>query len=375
MGGVLRQALELLPRVARLLEAGGGGLDVLLSRDGLDTRFDRRLPGSVGRIPTVVPAGGPLARGLGEPRALRAAIRAAAARGTPYDLVHAAHLPVPRVDLPLSFLIHDLRDLHPGEGPWWRRQAAQRLLPQTFRRAARVLTVSRTVAAELEERYPEVAPKVRVVRHGADHLPVRDRHPGGLRGERLDLRAESGEAGERDERPPIVYIGHLERRKNLELLLQALAVDPGLPPLLLAGRAKDAEDLRLAALARSLGVAGRVRIEGPVDEKELPWLYASAGCLALPSRVEGFGIPALEAQRAGLPLAIARAGALPEVSAPGTPSFPVDDPLACADALRRALARPPGEVAAARLFAENFRWDQSATDLLGAWEGLERLIL
>ncbi len=57
MGGVLRQALELLPRVARLLDAAGGRLDVLLSREGLDGRFDERLPRSVGRIPTTVPAG------------------------------------------------------------------------------------------------------------------------------------------------------------------------------------------------------------------------------------------------------------------------------------------------------------------------------
>ena len=367
MGGVLRQALELLPRVARLLHEAGGRMDVLLSREGLDGRFDERLPRTVGRIPTTVPPGGPVTRALAEPRAIRAALAAAAERGEPYDLVHSGHMPVPRFATPLSFLIHDLRDLEPGGGPWWRRQAAARLLPTTLRRAAMVLTVSHTMREELERRWSDLAGRVRVVRHGADHLPLRERRPGPMRGERVDLRATSADVAERDERPPIVYLGHLERRKNLELLLEALARDPDLPPLLLAGRAKAGEDLRLAARARELGVAARVRIDGPVHEDELPWLYASAGCLALPSRIEGFGIPALEAQRAGLPLAVARAGALPEVSAPGTPTFPVDDAAACASALRRALETDARHLQSARAFAQEFRWDTCAGELLEAW--------
>ena len=367
MGGVLRQALEIFPRVARMLDAGGGGMDVLISREGLDGRFDERLPGTVGRIPTVVPPGGPVTRALSEPRALRAALQAAQAEGRPYDLVHSGHLPVPAFDTPLAFLIHDLRDLEPGGGPWWRRQLAAQILPRTFRRASRVLTVSETMAADLVARYPEVASKVRVVRHGADHLPVRERSPGPMQCERLDLAALSSEAGERDERPPIVYVGHLERRKNLELLLEALALDPDLPPLMLTGRAKGGEDLRLAARARALGIAGRVAISGPVAEEGLPWLYASAGCLVIPSKIEGFGIPALEAQRAGLPLAVARAGALPEVSAPGTPSFDVEDAPGCAAAVKTALLSSPGDLRVARGFAERFRWDASAEALLAAW--------
>ena len=367
MGGVLRQAMELLPRVARRLDAGGGRLDVLLAREGLDGRFAQLLPASVGRIPTgVAHSGGPFRRALAEPRALGAAMDAAAARGEPYDLVHATTLPVPGRARPLCFLIHDLRDLEPG-APIWRRLGARRLLPGTLRTARAVLTVSHTMEAELLRRWPDLAGRVRVVRHGADHLPLRDRHPGPMHGERIDLAPERTEAADRDERPPIVYLGHLERRKNLELLLEALALDPDLPPLLLAGRAKAGEDARLASRARALGVAHRVRIDGPTAEPELPWLYASAGCLAMPSRIEGFGIPVLEAQRAGLPVSVAEAGALPEVSAPGTPTFPVDDARACATALRRALEASPGQVAAARRFADGFRWEASAEALLGAW--------
>ncbi|MDF1800103.1 MAG: glycosyltransferase [Planctomycetota bacterium] len=369
MGGVLRQALELLPRVARLLDGRGGSLDLLISRDGLDPRLEQRLPGSVGRIPTAVPPGGPLTRALSEPRALRAALQAAQAAGRPYDLVHTGHLPVPAFDTPLAFLIHDLRDLEPGGGPWWRRRLAAQILPRAFRRAARVLTVSETMGAELVARFPVVEGKLHVVRHGADHLPVLERAPGPMGCERLDTRTPPGAGGERDPRPPIVHLGHLERRKNLELLLEAMALAPDLPPLLLAGRAKGSEDLRLAARARALGVAGRVAITGPVAEKELPGLLASAGCLVIPSKIEGFGIPALEAQRASLPLAVARAGALVEVSAPGTPSFDPEDAPGCAAAVRKSLSSSPGDLLVAKAFAEGFRWDASAEALLTAWGG------
>ena len=359
IGGVRRQAIELLPRVARLLHEEGGGLDLLVGSGGLPEDLERRLPQDVGRFRAPVPAGGPLARSMVEGRALRAAIRAAADRGAAYDLLHVGHLSVAKVPLPFSFLIHDLRDLEP-DAPTWRRVFARRLLPATFARAAVVMTVSETMRAELLGHWPELADKVAVVRHGSDHLLVHPRAPGPL------------DPAGGDPRAPILFLGHLERRRNPMLLVEMLARCPDLPPVLFVGAPKKAEDLRLRARARQLGVEERVQFHGPASEERLPWLLATAGCLVVPSRVEGFGIPALEAQRAGLPLAVARAGALPEVSAPGTPTFEVDDPDACAEAVRAALAARPAQLEAAQRFADGFHWDTSAEQLFRTWRSASR---
>lgn len=359
MGGVRRQATELLPRVARLLLGAGGGLDLVVGADGLPRELDERLPPAVGRILTRVPSGGPVARGLLEGRAVRRAAKAAVARGEPYSLFHTAHLPAPKVDLPLSFLIHDLRDLSP-HAAGWRRLVARRLLPRTLGRAQVVLTVSETMRAELRTTFAGLEECLHVILHGSDHLPLRPRTPGPLL------------PGQRTTDAPILFLGHLERRRNPVLLIETLARHPDLPPVVFAGAAKDGEDLRLRARARELGVLGRTFFLGPVPERDLPWLYSAAACLAIPSLVEGFGLPALEAQRAGLPLAVARSGALPEVAAEGTPMFDPDDPESCAEALRRALSAPPHVLKKAQEHAASFRWEAAAKALFQSWGSLYR---
>lgn len=345
MGGVRRQALEVLPRAARLLAQRGGRLTVLEGAQPLG--FE--LPPEARLVRTDVPAGPPLVRALAEGRAWLEECERARERGQPHDLVHSAHLPTPpRSPLPYAFLLHDLRALAGEMAPFARRLVARGVIGRALRGAAVVLTVSETVRGEILARYRLDPSGVAVVPNAADHFEPRP-------------RAAGPDA-------PLVCIGHLEPRKNLDLVLRALALDPGLPRLVLHGAAKPGEELRLRALARELGVAARVEFAGPFAEAELPSLLAGAAALVLPSRLEGFGIGALEAQRALAPLAIAAAGALPEVAGPSTPSFHPDDAAACVAAIRRALAASPAELEAAAQQAARFTWDGSALRLVEAWE-------
>lgn len=348
MGGVRRHNAELLPRAAALLERAGGSLALLEGREGL--AFE--LPASVERIPSEVPAGPPLRRAVLEGRALDRALREAAAAGRPFALVHTAHFPVPRgpraQGVPFTVTVHDLRSLALEHTPFSRRLLARGVIGGALRRAAGVFTVSEDVRRRIvrDLRVPEA--KVRVVPNAADHL------------EPLPRAARAG--------APLLSVGHLEPRKNLALLLEALALDPGLPDLELAGRAKGEEGERLAALARERGVAGRVRFLGPVDDQRLRELYARAACVVLPSRLEGFGIPALEAQCAGAPLAVSRAGALVEVAGEDVPSFDPDDAAGCARAIRAALETPERLLAERARRAARFTWDASAELWVRGWE-------
>ena len=341
-GGVRRHNAELLPRAARLLAETGGSLAVLEGR--VPPAF--ALPAQLERIPSRVPAGPPIARALAERAALERALAAARDAGRPFDLVHTAHLPAPRrLSVPFTYTLHDLRSLMLAHTPFSRRFVAQHVVGRALYDAALVVVVSEHVRAELERRFGIRA--LAVVPNAADHLAPLPRAPG--------------------PDAPLLHVGHLEPRKNLALLLTALARDPTLPPLLLAGAAKGDEEARLRARAAELGVAERVRFLGPVEDEELPALYARAACVVLPSYLEGFGIAALEAQRARCPLAVSSAGALPEVAGAETPCFPVDDAAACARAIRAAIAWPLEALERAARAAERYRWDDSARRLVAAW--------
>lgn len=343
MGGVRRHNAELLPRVARLLAAAGGSLSVL---EGAQ-KIAFELPPDVVRIASDVPPGA-WARARQEPRALRAAFEHAAQGGRAFDLFHAAHLPVPtRIGARYTLTIHDLRHTDRRFSSVARRIAAEIALRRALDRAALVFAVGASVRAELVARFGVSAERVRIVPNAADHFTPLPRH----------AAADA----------PMLCVGHVERRKNLEIVLRAMHVEPRLPRLEIAGAAKHGERERLARLAEELRVSSRVSFLGPFDDRELAALYARAACVVLPSHLEGFGIGTLEAQRARVPLAIASLPALLEVAGAETPSFAPDDPEACARAILRALSASPTTLDRAEANAARFSWDASARAWFDAW--------
>ena len=224
---------------------------------------------------------------------------------------------------------------------------ARQILGYGIERAAGVETVSEAVRAEVLATFRVEPERVSVVPNGADHLPVLERsaRPNGK----------------------LLALGHLEPRKNLELLLETLSVDLGLPPLQLAGRAKGEEEQRLRSIAADLGVSARVEFLGPVEERDLPELYAGTACVVCPSSLEGFGIVAVEAARASAPLAVSAIPAHEEVTCSETPKFGVDNAASCARAIRAALGATPQLLDRQRAHADRFTWDRSAEALCEAW--------
>ena len=121
----------------------------------------------------------------------------------------------------------------------------------------------------------------------------------------------------------LLYVGGLDPHKNIELLLAMLRL-PGaerLPPLLVVGPPEPATGALAAAVA-----ARRALLAPARSDNELAELYRSALALVLPSRNEGFGLPAIEAMACGCPVIAADAGALPEVCAGAAMLLPPDRP-------------------------------------------------
>jgi alpha-1,3-rhamnosyl/mannosyltransferase len=102
-----------------------------------------------------------------------------------------------------------------------------------------------------------------------------------------------------------LFVGSGDPRKNVQLVRDALRLDPQLPPLVLAGWSgwDDAPPIQ-----------GREFRLGYVPDAELPTLYAAATAFVYPSWYEGFGLPLLEAMACGGPVVTTRKASLPGVA-------------------------------------------------------------
>jgi len=170
------------------------------------------------------------------------------------------------------------------------------------------------------------------------------------------LMAEEAPASTSGSRPFMLFVGQRGGYKNFELALHALQLLPDLELHCVGGGALQAKEL---ACVSEL-TATRVRHLGFVDDEHLNGLYNQAHCLLYPSAYEGFGIPVLEAMRAGCPVVSIDCKAVVEV---GAEALCVSDDDRDPAALARAVQRVDDADARARLRklglarSKQFGWD------------------
>lgn len=171
----------------------------------------------------------------------------------------------------------------------------------------------------------------------------------------------------------ILFIGTLEPRKNVGVLLDAytrlIGRLPSAPPLILAGRSTPEAAAWLERLGRA-PLEGRAEHRGYVPDEHREALYAGARVLVLPSLDEGFGLPVLEAMSAGVPVVASNRGSLPEVSGPAGTLVDPEDVDGLAAALERlvtddAWAEAQGRAGLQR--ARDFSWPAAAATLRQAY--------
>lgn len=173
---------------------------------------------------------------------------------------------------------------------------------------------------------------------------------------RLEAKRALGVAG-----PLVVSLGALIPRKGHALVIQAMRDVPA-ATLLIAGAGPEAG--RLMALARRLGLAGRVRLLGQVPHGELPALLAAADVMALASASEGLANAWVEAMACGTPVVIPDVdGAREALDRPAAGRLLRERrPAAIAAAIRAILADPPAPEAV-RAAALRFTWPGNAAQL------------
>jgi glycosyltransferase involved in cell wall biosynthesis len=226
------------------------------------------------------------------------------------DVVHAPSLAIPAVrDVPLVVTVHDVAFVREPES-FTRRglRFHRRGLEIAHREAAVIITASRFARDELIDVGFD-RDRIHLAPHG-----VETRVPESQRQMRARLTALGLD------RPYVVAVGTIEPRKGLDVLAEAMRV------------ARESEpDLELAVVGPAgwLAVPG---LDGPgihrlgtVDERTLDAIYRNALACAVPSRYEGFGLPALEAMARGCPVIASNASSLPEVVGSAGTLVPVGD--------------------------------------------------
>jgi len=178
------------------------------------------------------------------------------------------------------------------------------------------------------------------------------------------------ERAREDAAPFVLAVGTVERRKNLEVVIRALAAVPRLR-LVSVGPATPYRETCLS-LARSAGVAERVVFLGYVTRARLLDLYARATAAVVPSHYEGFGYGAAQALCAGVPLLASNASSLPEIVREAAPLLDPEDVASWSEALRDLCADPlPAERSAAAgraACSARFSWQEAARRVLRAYE-------
>lgn len=113
----------------------------------------------------------------------------------------------------------------------------------------------------------------------------------------------------------IIFIGTLQPRKNLERLIEAFKnskLDIGNLKLVIVGRKGWLYD-SIFEKVKGLRLEAKVIFTGYVTDYDLPPLISGAQAYVLPSLWEGFGIPVIEAQACGVPVAVSNVSSLPEI--------------------------------------------------------------
>ena len=294
-------------------------------------------------------------------------------RGARYDLVHDVQclgwglLGIRALGLPLVSTVHhpltvDRRASFVRDESLMDMVGTMQFYPigmqsTVARRMARVLTSSEASAREIERDFRVPRERLAMVANGLD----------------TDLFRPDPAVPRSD--TSILCVGRAsDPNKGVRTLIDALALLPRNTRLTLV----DSPESQARGWAEERSCADRLDLVGRVPTEELVRLYQTAAVVVVPSRYEGFGLPAAEAMACRTPVVTTTAGALPEVVRAGGGGLlvPPDDPEALAKAVASLLEQPDtrrelGARARPRIVAR-YAWPQVAARTVDVYHNVLR---
>lgn len=275
------------------------------------------------------------------------------------DLVHSLGYVGPIASgRPQVVSVHDVNYLgHSGRRTPVGRRAFQFFVEKTVERASHVITISRFSRSEIMRHLGVPPEKVSVIYCAAKEDTTLS----------TGLSQQVVETLRDITQPYMIAFSSLSAHKNIARLIAAFASISSEVPhsLLLIGHMPE----KSAEIRAELQRAGdhRIHFTGFIPDDDVDALMNRASLFVFPSLYEGFGLPILDAQQAGVPVACSDVAALPEVAGEGAILF---DPLSVDDIaakLKRALLDSDLRELLTQKGKENasrFSWDKAARETM-----------
>jgi glycosyltransferase involved in cell wall biosynthesis len=227
-----------------------------------------------------------------------------------------------------------------------------------YRRARRVVAISPQTRDDL----------VSILRLREDKIDV---VPSGLVLERYRRHGDVVETTPHP-RPYILYVGFCDPRKNMPALFATLSILSHTHDLdlLWAGDIDKHWQQTMTSLASEHNVSTRVHLLGFVSDEMLGRLYRHAVSLVFLSKIEGFGLPVVEAMAAGCPVVVARGSGSDKLVAQAGVQVDASDPEEVACAVRRLIEQPAHQNAlrsAGLVQVEQFSCEAMAWGYVSTW--------
>lgn len=274
------------------------------------------------------------------------------------ELMHYPHFTVPVTSpVPYVVTIHDLiKHFSRGQDTttrtrsvyWLKFAAYDFVLRRAVRRAGAIIVPSEWSKNQLMEKLSVSAAKIRIVPEAVAASLT---------------RKKNFLAVKRSPKPYLLYVGNLYPHKNVSIIIEALQLMTSSPLGLKIVCARSVFTSRFLTEVRRRGAQDSVELLGQVSDNQLANLYKGATAYVFPSRLEGFGLPGLEAMALGTPVVAARASSLPEVYGKAAIYFDPDSSSQLADRLQELIADPGLGAKLRRLGyrqAKRYSWQKAA---------------
>ena len=262
--------------------------------------------------------------------------------------------------------VHDLIFIHtPQYYHWIDRQIYNFKFRRACRCADRVIAVSEYTKQEIMHYYHTPESKIDVVYQGCDPVFSQEIEEGKLQ-----------EVKARYQLPDkfVLYVGSIEERKNLMLVAKAMAkLNRRAAIHVVAVGRRTAYVDKIQDFLKAQGIEHLFHFYHQVPYADLPSFYKWASTFAYPSRIEGFGIPLLEAISSGVPAIGCTGSCLEEAGGPNSIYVNPNDAQGMADAILRTCTDEDLRqhmISEGKKYALNFSDEKLSHDLMRVYENL-----
>lgn len=251
--------------------------------------------------------------------------------------------------------VHDLNYLHEKHGIHLLRHQIE--MPWLIRRSDVVTVISEYVKRDVEAHIPFLNKEPLVIYNGISDIESRPQ-----------VRPPFVE---NDDVKFFLCMGQVREKKNIHTVVPMMKFFPD-HQLFICGANHWAYSDHIRSLIAPAD-RDRILLTGKIADEEKNWLYAHAEALLFPSRLEGFGIPVLEAMRFGTKVFSSRYSCLPEVCATHASYWDCYEPEAMAAVVREGLSRwnrHGAEAQAARDYSRSFNYDRYTQQHIALYKDL-----